>query len=463
MEYFALLAVATTVIVVLAAALYRKRRDAGTLVGIAALYYWSLYGAWFIVIDKTGGFSGKNYQYLESKLFPIALDGNYLLTLGLYAGFIILVELTLLAAVEPPRENRASAPLLLRHEPILLIGLGAGVASLLLVADKLGAAWALHMSAYEYTRSQTDEWFTLHQVLNRVALIPPAIGLAVLAAGKRSRVLVSAGRRYTLWAYLALLAGMGVFTFVLGNKNEVLVALVAGVLAYLGSARKTELDPGGAGDAGRAVVSVCHRFLPRGAAGGFARRGERAGGGGHRTGAFPDLEQRGLRRALFDVRRAGQGRGAALRLQPVFAGLLGDPARAVARPAAGYLSVLQRKRGRDSKPGLLAASRHRLVSQLRIRGRGAGRGGDGTGVGVLPERAPPRGLRTGVPAVCDGGAVAVRGVSAASDSRRAGGLQRVPHRRRADSGGRAGLRLPSQEGPRQARLASASAAGCGGR
>ncbi len=238
MEYFALLAVATTVILVLAAALYRKRRDAGTVVGIAALYYWSLYGAWFIVIDKTGGFSGKNYQYLESKLFPIALDGNYLLTLALYAGFIILVELTLLAAVEPPRENRASAPLLLRHEPILLIGLGAGVASLLLVADKLGAAWALHMSAYEYTRSRTDEWFTLHQVLNRVALIPPAIGLAVLAAGKRSRVLVSAGRRYTLWAYLALLTAMGVFTFVLGNKNEVLVALVAGVLAYLGSARK---------------------------------------------------------------------------------------------------------------------------------------------------------------------------------------------------------------------------------
>ncbi len=238
MEYFALLAVATTTIVVLAAALYRKRRDAGTVVGIAALYYWSLFGAWYIVIDKTGGFSGKNYQYLESKLFPIALDGNYLLTLGLYAGFIILVELTLLMAVAPPSENRTRAPLVLRHEPILLIGLGAGLASFLLVADKLGAAWALHTSAYEYTRSQTDEWFTLHQVLNRVALIPPVIGLAVLAAGKRSRVLVSAGRRYTLWAYLALLAGMGVFTFVLGNKNEVLVALVAGVLAYLGSARK---------------------------------------------------------------------------------------------------------------------------------------------------------------------------------------------------------------------------------
>jgi hypothetical protein len=237
MEYFALLIIATTVIVVLAVAVYRKRRDIGTLVGIAALYYWSLFGAWFIVIDKTGGFSGKNYGYLEGKLFSIALDQNYLLALGLYAGFIIIVELTLLLAVAPA-QDRIAAPLRLRHGPILLIGLGAGLASLWLVADKLNAAYILNTSAYIYTRSQTDEWFTLHQVLNRVALLPPAIGLAVLAAGKRSRVLVSVRRRYTLPAYLLLLAAMLTFTFVLGNKNEVLATLVAGVLAYLGLVRR---------------------------------------------------------------------------------------------------------------------------------------------------------------------------------------------------------------------------------
>jgi len=238
MEFFTLLAITTTVIVVLAVALYRKRRDAGTLVGIGALYYWSLFGAWYIVIDKTGGFSGKSYGYLEGKLFSIALDRNYMIALGLYAGFIILVELTLLLTVAPAKEDSTAAPLRLRHGPILLIGLTAGVTSYLLIADKLGAAYALNTSAYVYTRSQTDEWFTLHQVLNRVALLPPAIGLAVLAAGKRSRVLVSIQRRYTLPLYLALLGGMLGFTFILGNKNEVLSALVVGVLAYLGLVRK---------------------------------------------------------------------------------------------------------------------------------------------------------------------------------------------------------------------------------
>src|ERR1700747_1194927 len=97
MEYFVLLTAATAAIAALAWTLYRRRRDIGLLLGTAVLYYWSLYGAWYIVIDKTGGFSGKNYHYLEYKLFPVALDGNYMLTLALYSGFLILVQLTLLA------------------------------------------------------------------------------------------------------------------------------------------------------------------------------------------------------------------------------------------------------------------------------------------------------------------------------------------------------------------------------
>jgi len=240
MEYFFLLGTSTVVILALAVALYRQRRDWGLIVGIAALYYWSLYGAWSIVIDKTGGFSGQHYQYLEYKMFPIALDGSYLLALALYAGFIILVELTLLAALSR-RRPRPVPRLVLRHEAILLAGFAAGIASYLVIRDQLSLAWAINTSAYWYTRSQGDQWFTLHQVLNRVALIPPAIGMATLAAGRRSRFFVNVRRRYTWPAYGLLGAGMCAFTFVLGNKNEVLTALLAGLLAYAGSVRRPRL------------------------------------------------------------------------------------------------------------------------------------------------------------------------------------------------------------------------------
>ena len=46
MEYFTLLGASTLVIAVLAVALYRQHGELSVVVGIAALYYWSLYGAW---------------------------------------------------------------------------------------------------------------------------------------------------------------------------------------------------------------------------------------------------------------------------------------------------------------------------------------------------------------------------------------------------------------------------------
>src|SRR5712691_6316118 len=237
MQYFVLLTAATAAIAGLAWTLYRRRGDIGLLLGTAVLYYWSLYGAWYIVIDKTGGFSGKNYHYLEYKLFPVALDNDYLKTLIMYAGFIIVVQLTLLAALSR-RRARVIPRLVLRHEPILLIGCLAGVASFFIIEDKLSAAWALNTSAYWYTRAETDQWYTLHQVLNRVALIPAAIGLATLMAGNRSRYFVNAAPRYAFPVYLALFVGMGAFTFVLGNKNEVFVGLLSGFLAYVASVRR---------------------------------------------------------------------------------------------------------------------------------------------------------------------------------------------------------------------------------
>ena len=246
MEYYSVLTIATLTIGLLAAVLFQVRRDWGILVGIAALYYWSLYGAWYIVLDKSGGYSGKAYYYLESKMFPVALDENYLVTLVLYAAFIITVELTLMATLRSPT-SRPVPRLLLRHEPILLVGFAAAIASFLIMRQKLGIAYAINASAYRLTRSDPGQWFTLHQVLNRVALIPPAIGVAVLAAGKSSRYFVNQAPVYVWPAYAALLGGMCAFAFTLGNKNEVFTALVAGFLAYVASAQRPRWFRAGCG------------------------------------------------------------------------------------------------------------------------------------------------------------------------------------------------------------------------
>lgn len=233
MEYYAVLTTATVVIALLAVLVYRQTHDLGTLIGSAAMYYWSLFGAWYIVIDKSGGWSGKHYHYLERKMFPVALDGDYLITLCLYAVFVVLVQLTLLALV-PSRQARPLPRLPLRHDPVLLMTFLAGLGSLLLIQDEIAAAWATHTSAYVYTRSHPSQWFTLHQVLNRAALLPAAIGFATLLTDAKNRYFVNIRKRYTLLGYALVLGGMCALTFLLGNKNEVLAALIAGVLAYTG-------------------------------------------------------------------------------------------------------------------------------------------------------------------------------------------------------------------------------------
>jgi hypothetical protein len=105
----------------------------------------------------------------------------------------------------------------------------------------------MNTSAYWYTRSEPGPWFTLHQVLNRVALVPPAIGVASLAAGKQSRYFVNVVRAHTWPGYVALLGGMCAFTFILGNKNEILMALIAGFLAYVASAERPSWTRAGLG------------------------------------------------------------------------------------------------------------------------------------------------------------------------------------------------------------------------
>jgi hypothetical protein len=237
MEYYLLLTTVTVVIAWLAWAVFRRSRDLGTLIGTAALYYWSLFGAWYIVIDKNGGNSGKYYYYLESKMFAIELDGYYLMTIGLYAAFIITLQLAMLLFL-PRAAERPLPRLILRHEPILLLTLAAAIGSVLLIREELGTAWAMHTSAYWYTRRNPSQWFTLHQVLNRAALLPAAIGLATLLTGNRNRYFVNVCRPFTAWGYVLVLGGMCGFAFTLGNKNEVLAALIAGVLAYAGSLDK---------------------------------------------------------------------------------------------------------------------------------------------------------------------------------------------------------------------------------
>ncbi len=230
-----------------AIALWLKTRTPGFLLGIASLYFWSIHGAWAIVYDLLGGESGKHYHYLYDKLFPIYLDENYAWTLSLYTFFVLATCATAYFSVKPrselDRTGRKSTPLIISHSKMLLLACVSGGVSYLIVRASLVEASSSGVSGYHMTRLYNDSisFFTLHQVLNRFALLPPAVGLAVLASGPDARYIRGIPLPYALPAYVVISLVMYGFCMTLGNKNELLFSLLTGALFYVCNSPKPRI------------------------------------------------------------------------------------------------------------------------------------------------------------------------------------------------------------------------------
>ena len=271
----------------------------------------------------------------------------------------------------------------MRHGPVPGDCCNWWVASVFLIKDKISTAWALNTSAYYYTRTQTDQWFTLHQVLNRVAMIPPSIGFATYLAGNRSRYFVSVARRYTLAGYVVVLAGMAGFTFILGNKNEVFVSLLTGFLCYLASVRRPSLWKVGltvtaglwflyAIDFFRSVpISAMETAITQ-------RIDEATEVGRFLTSSN---EAYAAHFSMYGV--LANHVEPKFRLQLLFPGMLRYLLIVLAGSARRYLQLLQRKCRFHRGPGVFLAPCDRLVSELRVSRRSPGRDCSWTPTGVL--------------------------------------------------------------------------------
>ena len=244
MEFYLLLVLMTAAIAALAGLLLLKTRHVGFPVGIGLLYYWSLYGAWSVVMDRTGGDSGKRYDYLLDKMFAIDLDGDYFLSLLFYSAFILVIEMTVICLIARRVNSHheiPDSPVCISHTFILVLSGAAISLSFLIMADQLASATQLNISAYVATRGGLGEYhplYTVHQLLNRLAAYALAMGLAVYLAGNAGRF-VAGGRSSAVGgAYVGLLLCVFGFLAVLGNKNELFSALLLGGIFYVTNTRQ---------------------------------------------------------------------------------------------------------------------------------------------------------------------------------------------------------------------------------
>ena len=278
MDYYLFLTSSTIVIVLLAWILWHRTHHISFPLGIGLIYYWSLFGAWSIVADRLGGESGKRYDYLEGKLFPVMLDEDYLMTLLLYAAFIILIEVALLLFLKPrfALDGPTQTPIKVSHGVFLLLAVLCGVGSYGLIREYLEMAESMNLAPYTVVRGGLGElpsYFTIHQLLNRGALLSAAIGLGILCSGDQARIFVGPGNWAVKAGYMVVIGGLFWFALVLGNKNELLFAGLGGILLYLANARRPRLAllslSGVVGFIGLWLVDTLRGLPLAGLAGGF--------------------------------------------------------------------------------------------------------------------------------------------------------------------------------------------------
>ncbi len=238
-----LLGVATAAVLTLTLLVWWRTRSICFPIGFAALYFWSLHGGWLLVRDIAVNAQRTRYEYLFTKLFPIQLDLNYALMLVLYAGFILLIQGTVLFLTpsEDATQRKSEPVLYIAHTTLLLITLLCGAGSYILIRPYLMQALALNLPVYGTISSQmitsAIPFYTVHQLLIGIALLAGAIGLASYASGSRPRY-VSGGRsRWLLVAYMIILLTLAGFSSLLGKKHELFFALLTGVVWYLTNSR----------------------------------------------------------------------------------------------------------------------------------------------------------------------------------------------------------------------------------
>ncbi len=239
MEFYLTLGLGTLAVAVLAGLLWLRSGSPLVLAGLGLVYYWTLYGAWFILAEQHGAASPMHYHSIFSRLAPVYLDSDYLATLRIYLVFVLVLELVLLAALRRPAPDQGPAPepVPVSQARLFALATAAGAGAVALLAPAIAGAVAADQPLYSYISQALAAGalplYPLHQILLHLSLLPAALGLVAGLCGPRARWLRAEGGRAWLLGQAAVLAAMFIFLTLSGNRHELFVALVTGLLFYL--------------------------------------------------------------------------------------------------------------------------------------------------------------------------------------------------------------------------------------
>lgn len=239
LEYYLVLVSATTLIVILTYLTWVRVKSPVFAMGSFLIYYWTLFGAWTLVKDLSQGRTQTQYQYLFGKMFHVELDGHYFSALIYYTAFV-LVALFVVYWIVPRRENHrgtghAFKAVMVSHNRLAIAALVSLFLSFWLVKGQLLEAMFMNMSGYNVTATSEDKnlLFLMHQMLNSLAVIPAALGVATFASGPEGQFLQGKRTPFGVLLYVVTTVCLFGFGILMGNKNELFGGVIMGIAFFL--------------------------------------------------------------------------------------------------------------------------------------------------------------------------------------------------------------------------------------
>ncbi len=244
---YGLLASITLAYLALVRALWRRTHDVSLPIGAAILYMWTFLGAWFFIGDAAVGFEGYRigftYYYFMEKMFPFAVDSDYLLALVQYGIFSLVLLATMLFV--GPRGKHVVGPVAsVSKEVFFFTCLVAMAVSAWSVWPSIQQALAEHRSVYSALHELTGWRKSLHGLLDKAASTAALIGSAVALTSDRERSpLRDRSIFLPAWSHILATGLVCLWLSFTGNRHSLLTAVILSLVYMLSVARRGALRP----------------------------------------------------------------------------------------------------------------------------------------------------------------------------------------------------------------------------
>jgi hypothetical protein len=192
-----------------------------------ALYYYSLFGAWKILWIKANGGLSEALDHLELSLTPVQINDDYVVTLAIYGLFNVALLTGIWISARPSWSARPNIPVShsfhLSEVRLVAIAFCALAMSILALQSEIAEALQSGTPIYLFTRAEGGQWFTAHQLLNRVGLAAMACAWPTVILGNHQR-----SRAAVFLLVICTIVWVG-YLGLLGNRNELVVAVSGGM------------------------------------------------------------------------------------------------------------------------------------------------------------------------------------------------------------------------------------------